>query len=98
MTISIEVVYALPEQQVVIPLECISPVTIEQAIQQSRILEQFPEIVLEDEGVGIYGFRQPLNHVLEPGDRVEIYRPLFLSPTDARKMRAASRRRRRSRE
>jgi putative ubiquitin-RnfH superfamily antitoxin RatB of RatAB toxin-antitoxin module len=97
MSISIEVVYALPEEQNVIDLECESPVTIEQAIRQSGILEAFPEIQLEDEMVGVFGYRRPLDHLLEHQDRVEIYRPLYLSPTEARKMRAASRKRRQNR-
>ncbi len=98
MTISIEVVYALPDQQVVIPIECCLPVTIGQAIQQSGILLQFPEIVLEDDSVGVFGLRQPLDYQLEPDDRVEIYRSLYLSPTQARKMRAESRRRRQNKK
>ena len=95
MKIPLEVVYALPDQQVVIALHCEQPVTIEQAIHQSGILKQFPEIELVDDGVGVFGCRQPLNHLLQGADRVEIYRPLLMSPTEARKMRALSRKRRR---
>jgi len=91
MSEQIDVVYALPQRQVVISVNCALPASIEQVIRQSGVLEQFPEIVLEDEMVGIYGFRHPLNHLVKPGDRVEIYRPLTMSPTEARKLRALSR-------
>ena len=87
----IEVVYALPREQVVIGLQCESPITIEQAIRQSGILKRFPDIQLSDDNVGIFGYRQPLNYPVSAGDRVEIYRPLLLSPTEARKIRAAAR-------
>lgn len=91
MRIAVEVAYGTPAAQVVIAIECESPVTIEQAIQQSGIATQFPQRQLEDDMVGVFGFRKPLNHLLEDGDRVEIYRPLTMSPTEARKMRAVSR-------
>jgi len=86
-----EVVYALPDRQVVVSVVFEMPASIEQIVRQSGLLEQFPDIVLEDEMVGIYGFRQPLNHPVTPGDRVEIYRSLVMSPTEARKLRALSR-------
>ena len=97
MSVSIEVTYGTPEQQVVIPLQCELPLSIEQAVRQSGILLQFPEIELADEMVGIFGFKENLDHPVADGDRVEIYRPLYLSPTEARKMRAASRKRRQNR-
>ena len=95
MTIAIEVVYALPEQQMVVTLECQPPVTIAEAIHKSAILQQFPEIQLTDDMVGVFGERQPLDYRLKDQDRVEIYRPLYLSPTEARKIRAEKRRQRR---
>jgi putative ubiquitin-RnfH superfamily antitoxin RatB of RatAB toxin-antitoxin module len=98
MSISIEVVYALPDEQRVVTLSCEQPVTIEQAIRQSGILEAHPEIALEDDMVGVFGHRCALNHLLEDEDRVEIYRPLYMSPTEARKMRAASRKKRQNRD
>jgi len=98
MSISIEVVYALPDEQRVVTIECEPPVTIEQAIRQSGLLETHPEIELEDDRVGIFGHRYALDHLLEDEDRVEIYRPLYMSPTEARKMRAASRKRRQNRD
>lgn len=97
MTIDIEVVYALPDAQQVVTLQCTPPITVEQAIRQSGILDAHPEIELEDDMVGVFGHRCALNQLLEHEDRVEIYRPLYMSPTEARKMRAASRKRRQKR-
>ena len=86
----IEVAYALPRKQVVIGLQCEPPITIEQVIRRSGILERFPDIQLNDDNVGVFGYRQPLNFPVSEGDRVEIYRSLQLSPTEARKIRAAA--------
>lgn len=98
MKINIEVVYALPDEQVVIPLRVDAPITIIDAVHQSGILDRFPGLELADDMVGIFGHYLPLDHVVSDGDRVEIYRPLYMSPTDARKIRAEARRRRRGRD
>lgn len=98
MSFEIEVVYALPDEQVVIPLNVESRTTIADAVRQSGILEQFPEIELKDEMVGIFGRYLTLDHQVQADDRVEIYRPLYTSPTDARRIRAEARRRRRGRK
>lgn len=98
MGFEIEVVYALPDEQVVIPLNVESPTTIADAVRQSGILERFPEIELKDEMVGIFGRCLTLDHQLQADDRVEIYRPLYTSPTEARRIRAEARRRRRGRK
>lgn len=47
---------------------------------RSGILEQFPEINLEQQKVGIYGKVSKLDAVLNDGDRVEIYRPITCDP------------------
>lgn len=38
--------------------------------------------------VGVFGRRVPLEYVLKPGDRVELYRPLQADPKQARIRRA----------
>ncbi len=98
MGFEIEVVYALPDEQVVIPVHMEPEATIADAIRQSGILDRFPEIMLEDEMVGIFGRCLTLDHPVQAHDRVEIYRPLHASPTDARRIRAEARRRRRARK
>lgn len=88
--IQVEVAYATPETQVIIPLEVAQGTTLEQAIQQSGVLKQFPEIDLGVNKVGIFGKLGKLNQALREKDRVEIYRKLIADPKEVRKQRAAA--------
>ncbi len=87
--IEVEVAYAKPDEQALIPLKVPPGTTLEQAIVQSGVLERFPEIDLSVNKVGIFGKVAKKDTVLSPGDRVEIYRPLIADPKEARKKRAA---------
>jgi len=84
----IEVAYATPDKQARLMIKASIGTTVEQAINQSGIISQFPEIALATIKVGIFGKVCPLTKVVEQGDRVEIYRPLQQSPMDARRNRA----------
>lgn len=84
-SISVEVVYAEPERQAVIPLELHAGSTAEQAITASGILTQFPEIDLTLQKIGIFGQICVLDRTVADGDRIEIYRPLLQNPMDARR-------------
>ena len=86
--LEVEVAYALPHQQFLRRLKMPSGSTVRQAIVQSGVLSKFPEIDLESVKVGIFSRPVDLDVLLNSGDRVEIYRPLILSPTDARRLRA----------
>ncbi|NOX93048.1 MAG: RnfH family protein [Gammaproteobacteria bacterium] len=85
----VEVAYAEPETQVVIPLTVDEGATLEQAIRQSGVLETFPDIDLAVNKVGVFGKLGKLNQVLRERDRVEIYRKLIADPKAVRKQRAA---------
>ena len=88
--IRVEVAYALPERQMVIPLEVDEGTTVKQAILRSGILGKFPGLELTPETkVGIFSKIVPMDTVLRDGDRVEIYRPLIADPKEVRKRRAA---------
>ena len=87
--VDVEVVYARPEQQVIMALKMPETATVEQAINASGILSHFPEIDLTANKVGIFAKTCALEQVLKQGDRVEIYRPLLHDPKDARRQRAA---------
>ena len=87
--IHVEVVYALPHKQVILALAVEPEATLEQVIRASGILEQFPEINLAHNKVGVFGKLGKLTDMLHPGDRVEIYRPLIADPKVVRKQRAA---------
>lgn len=87
--LNVEVAYAKPETQVIIPLTVEKGTTIEQAIKQSGILESFPEIDLTINRVGIFSKLGKLDQTLREKDRVEIYRKLIADPKEIRKQRAA---------
>ena len=84
--LEIEVVYARPEQQVLIQVSVPNGSSVRDAIVRSNILSD--ELDLETLAVGIFARRVTLDYILKAGDRVEIYRPLTMSPVDARRWRA----------
>jgi len=84
----IEVAYALPEEQVLLTLDVEQGTTVEQAVKLSGILEQFSEIDLSKNKLGIFGKIAKADQVLRDKDRVEIYRPLIADPKESRRRRA----------
>ena len=86
--IRVEVAYAKPELQTVIEIELAIDSTVEQAIKASGILQQFPEIDLNRQKVGIFSQACKLDKAVQTGDRIEIYRPLTQNPMSARRNRA----------
>ena len=87
--IMVEIAYAMPEQQVIIPVKMNEGATAEAAIMASGIVDKFPEIDLSTSKVGIFGKLSKLDAVLRNLDRVEIYRPLIADPKEVRRQRAA---------
>ena len=85
--IEVEVAYALPGKQIIIPVSIVSGGTALDAVSHSGIQESFPELDLESGKIklGIFG------KICKPskGDRVEIYRPLIADPKEVRRQRAA---------
>lgn len=87
--IIVEVSYATPARQVIYTVEVNEGATIEEAILQSGILKEFPEIDLKVNKVGVFSKVAKLDRVLEHKERVEIYRKLIADPKVIRKQRAA---------
>jgi len=87
--ITVEVAYALPHEQLIIPILMQAGSTAENAIYASGITKKFPEIDLTVNKIGIFGKAARLDTVLRHLDRVEIYRPLIADPKEVRKQRAA---------
>ena len=87
---SVEVVYCQPLDQSSVSLEVSEGCSAAQAIDQSSFLVKFKLQLIGDNctRIGIFGKTIPLDTILKPGDRVEIYRPLLLTPTEARRLRA----------
>ena len=86
--LEVEVVYARPEQQLLIQLKVPRGSTARDAIVRSNILNDVPGLDLETLAVGIFARRVTLDYFLKTGDRVEIYRSLTMSPVEARRWRA----------
>ncbi|MEX0962947.1 MAG: RnfH family protein [Pseudohongiellaceae bacterium] len=93
--IVVEVAYATPERQLIVPLQVPLGTTALQAVELSNIAAEFAEIDIAKDPMGIFskpldGKGRPLpdEYVLSAGDRVEIYRPLLIDPKAARLDRA----------
>lgn len=87
--ITVEVAYARPERQWLLPVTVPTGATAREAIEQSGLLAQCPEIDLSQNRIGVFGREAPLEQVLNAGERVEIYRPLLADPKDVRRRLAA---------
>lgn len=86
--LAIEVVYGTPIRQEIISCLVEPNTTIEQAILASGIIEEFPEIDLAVNNVGIWNRAAKLTDIVKDLDRIEIYRPLLADPKEVRKRRA----------
>ncbi|HIF81793.1 MAG TPA: RnfH family protein [Gammaproteobacteria bacterium] len=86
--LEVEVVYARPEEQVLIQVSVPAGSTARDAIVRSNILSETSGLDVETLAVGIFARRVTLDYILKAGDRVEIYRPLTMSPVEARRWRA----------
>lgn len=87
--ITVEVAFALPQKQLIIPIQVSPDTTAEDAIKASGIMGKFPEIDLAVNQIGIFGIRKTLASPLRHMDRIEIYRALIADPKAVRKQRAA---------
>lgn len=87
----IEVIYLAANKQAVMALDLPENTRLIEAIQLSKLLENFPEIDLNRNKVGIFSKIVPLDTLLKDGDRVEIYRPLLVDPKQKRRLKASTR-------
>lgn len=87
--IQVEVAYATPEAQMIVPVEVPVGATVTDAVLMSTITDHFPEIDPETNKLGIFGKRVPGDREVHAGDRVEIYRPLKADPKVVRRELAA---------
>ncbi|MCW9039129.1 MAG: RnfH family protein, partial [Rhodospirillales bacterium] len=78
--LAVGIAYATPQRQVWQDLEVPNGCTVRQVIELSGILDQFPDIDIETQKVGIFGKLAKLEQAVEEGDRVEIYRPITCDP------------------
>ena len=87
--LAIEVALAMPRKQRIVPLEVTPGTTCREAVAQSRIGDEFPDIDVLNAPLGVYGEVCEADAQVEEGDRVEIYRPLLLDPREQRRQRLA---------
>ena len=85
----VEVAYALADKQSLISLDVEEGSTLKKAIEASGILDEYRDIDLLKNRVGIFSKFATLDTVLREKDRVEIYRSLIADPKKVRKERAA---------
>lgn len=90
----IEVIYALPNEQILFEIETDASFTVRQAIEKSKLLHKYPDLDIYHSKVGIYGQIVDLDHPVKDKDRVEIYRELTIDPKQARMLRAEQKRKR----
>lgn len=76
MKLTVEVVYATKDEQLINEVQLSRGATIEDGIILSGILDKCKDISLNDTTVGIHGVVKPITELLADGDRIEIYRPI----------------------
>ena len=88
-TFCIEVAYATPDKQLILVIEIHKSTSVREAIEQSGIIDEFPEIDIEIAKIGVFGKQVPDSYQLQEKDRIEIYRPLLADPKEVRRRLAA---------
>lgn len=86
--IQVEVAYAAPDKQLILPVNLPQGGTAREAAEMSGIARKFPEIDLDNQPMGIFGHQIKPTQVLRENDRVELYRPLQCDPKEVRRRRA----------
>ncbi|KRW80854.1 RnfH family protein [Marinobacter sp. P4B1] len=86
----VEVAYARPDKQQIVPVKVPEGATALEAVKLSGIVDIFPEIEPDAIDMGVFGkvIKDPASHELREGDRVELYRALKIDPKQARLNRA----------
>lgn len=77
---NVGVAYADKFKQLWLKLEVPDGSTVQEAIEHSGILKQFPDIDLKKQKVGVFGKLTKLNARVAEGSRIEIYREITADP------------------
>ena len=86
---NIEVAYALQARQRIVAMRVPTGTPVRQALADSGIVTEFPEIDIRRCPIGVFGQVIADDYVMRDGDRIEIYRPLERDPREARRELAA---------
>ena len=84
----VEVVFALPESQVLLTVNLSDGATVADALEVSGIARQFPDENLDTLQTGLGGQPVERDRLVKEGDRVELFRPLEMDPREARRLKA----------
>ncbi len=81
----VEIVFALPEKQLLKTVSVESGATIADVVAKSGLAEVFSEFRFEAMALGVWGQKVLPGQKVKEGDRIEVYRPLLLDPREARR-------------
>lgn len=84
---NVGVCYAEAERQTWLRLEVPEGSTVQQVLDLSGVLQQYPHIDLASQKVGIFGKLTKLDAPVKEGDRVEIYRQITVDPQQVQRRR-----------
>lgn len=87
--IPVEVVYATPQEQVLIQLKVPANTTLREAVRRSGIYRRFPQLDNATVKIGVFSQIAAGDKLVRAGDRIEIYRELLADPKTTRRQRAA---------
>jgi putative ubiquitin-RnfH superfamily antitoxin RatB of RatAB toxin-antitoxin module len=88
--IEVEIVFALPDQQLLRSIAVDPGTTIADILAESGMILAFPGHEIDQLPIGIWGREVSRDQIVKAGDRIEIYRPLELDPREARRQLALS--------
>lgn len=88
--LDIEVAYALPNKQKILPIKVAAGTSVKIAALNSGIEKHFAGLDVAAAQLGIFGklITKPTGQTVKQGDRIEIYRPLLADPKVSRIKRA----------
>jgi len=89
-SVSVEVVFAMPDKQVLRELLVEPGSSVADVLEQSNLARDFPQVEFDAMQAGIWGKPVERNQAVSDGDRVELYRPLTMDPREARRRLAAA--------
>ena len=83
--LDVEVAYALPDRQLIIPVQVPPGTTVLEAVLLSGITDRFADLDPQLCKLGIFGTVVDPGQSLREGTRIEIYRPLRADPKEVRR-------------
>ena len=95
-SLRVTVVYLRPDLTFERALRLTAPASVGDAIEASGIRAEIAELRSARLELGVFSCLCAPTELLHDGDRIEVYRPLTLEPKQARRLRAAVRRKRKA--